>query len=69
MFFHGQDPAFLAALDEVAGVTVLDGWPARVRRRGWWRLCAPHAWPTSAQPRRGELKQRHGACHLRAERL
>ena len=41
MFFHGQDPAFLAALDEVAGVTVLDGWPARVRGEG--QPCQPGA--------------------------
>jgi hypothetical protein len=31
MFFQGGDPAFLGALGEVAGVTVLEGWPERVQ--------------------------------------
>jgi len=34
MFFHGHEPAFLAALEEVPGVTVLEGWPARVVGNG-----------------------------------
>jgi len=34
MFFHGHEPAFLAALGEVPGVTVLEGWPHRVSGNG-----------------------------------
>jgi hypothetical protein len=41
MFFHGQEPAFLEALDEVAGVTVLEGWPGRVEGGG--APCQPGA--------------------------
>ena len=41
MFFHGHDPAFLGALAEVAGVTVLEGWPLRVAGDG--PPCSPDA--------------------------
>lgn len=34
MFFHGQDPAFLAALGAVPGVTRLADWPRRVEGGG-----------------------------------
>ena len=34
MFFHGQEPAFLRALGEVPGGTVLEGWPHRVEGSG-----------------------------------
>jgi len=39
-FLHGRDPAFLAALDEVAGRR--EGWPAAVRGTG--RPCQPEAY-------------------------
>jgi predicted NAD/FAD-dependent oxidoreductase len=41
MFFHGHDPTFLAALGEVPGVTVLEGWPLRVAGNG--PPCQPDA--------------------------
>jgi predicted NAD/FAD-dependent oxidoreductase len=41
MFFHGQDPAFLEALGQVPGVTVLEGWPQRVV--GCGEPCGPGA--------------------------
>jgi len=41
LFFHGHQPAFLAALDAVEGATRLDGWPGRVRGEG--APCQPQA--------------------------
>ena len=41
MFFHGHEPAFLAALGEVPGVNVLEGWPHRVTGNG--PPCQPEA--------------------------
>lgn len=41
MFFHGQDPGFLAALGRVAGGTVLEAWPRRVQ--GGSPPCQPDA--------------------------
>jgi predicted NAD/FAD-dependent oxidoreductase len=41
MFFHGRDPGFLAALEEVPGVTLVEGWPARVEGDG--QPCQPGA--------------------------
>ncbi|MDR3672097.1 MAG: FAD-dependent oxidoreductase [Holophaga sp.] len=41
MFFHGHDPEFLEALGEVAGATVLEGWPLRVEGGG--SPCQPDA--------------------------
>jgi renalase len=40
-FFHGTDPGFLAALEQVEGATRLEGWPVRVAGKG--APCQPRA--------------------------
>lgn len=41
LFLHGDEPAFLGALDAVADVHRLEGWPCRVEGRG--TPCQPEA--------------------------
>ena len=41
VFLHGSDPEFLAAIENVAGGTRLDGWPGRVHGTG--APCQPDA--------------------------
>ena len=48
-FFHGSEPAFLAALDAVSA-TALEGWPARVRGAG--APCNPAAFDPYRPTRR-----------------
>ena len=40
-FFHGTDPGFFGALEEVEGATRLEGWPVRVEGKG--APCQPRA--------------------------
>jgi renalase len=47
LFLHGRDPAFLAELAQVQGVTRLPGWPRRIEGRG--APCQPSSFDDQEQ--------------------